>query len=213
MNSRGPAAKGLISERTVREVARTGRALEIAKGTIVTPAARDLARQLGIALVVSGDKAAPTSITVVIGADHGGFRLKESLKPVIAELVFSVTDVGCASPEPVDYPDYCFPVGEMVARREVDRGIVLGGSGIGESIAANKVAGVRAALVTSDETALLTREHNDSNVLALGGRTTRDPEDAVRWLRIWLETPFEGGRHERRLRKILDYEAAHLVRS
>jgi ribose 5-phosphate isomerase B len=100
----------------------------------------------------------------------------------------------------------------MVARGEADRGIVLGGSGIGESIAANKVAGVRAALVTSDETARLTREHNDSNVLALGGRTTRDPEDALRWLRIWIETPFEGGRHQRRIQKILDYEAAHLVR-
>jgi ribose 5-phosphate isomerase B len=102
-------------------------------------------------------------------------------------------------------------VGELVARGQVERGVVLGGSGIGESIAANKVAGVRAALVTSDETARLTRQHNDSNVLALGGRTTHDHEDAVRWLRIWLETPFEGGRHVRRLEKIREYEAAHLL--
>jgi len=150
---------------------------------------------------------------IAIGTDHAGYLLKERLKRVLEQEGHEVVDLGTHSTEPVDYPDYCFPVGEMVARREVDRGIVLGGSGIGESIAANKVAGVRAALVTSDETARLTREHNDSNVLALGGRTARDPEDAERWLRIWLETPFEGGRHERRLQKILDYEAAHLVRS
>ena len=112
---------------------------------------------------------------------------------------------------PVDYPDFCFPVGETVARGEAERGIVLGGSGIGESIAANKVCGIRAALVHSDETARLTREHNDSNVLALGGRTTRSHDDAVRWMRIWLDTAFEGGRHVQRLRKISDYEHSHLI--
>ena len=118
-------------------------------------------------------------------------------------------DVGAYTDEtPSDYPDFCFPVGEMVARGEAERGIVLGGSGIGECIAANKVPRVRAALVTSDETARLTRLHNDSNVLAIGGRTTRDHEDAVRWLEIWLDTPFEGGRHVRRIRKISDYEQA-----
>ncbi len=120
-----------------------------------------------------------------------------------------VVDVGTHAAEPaVDYPDFCFPVAELVARGEVARGIVLGGSGIGEAIAANKVAGVRAAVVTSDETARLTRLHNDSNVLALGGRTN-DHEAAVRWMRIWLETPFEGGRHVPRIEKILAYEAAH----
>ena len=150
---------------------------------------------------------------IAIGTDHAGYTLKERVKRELEQDGHQVSDLGTQSAtEPVDYPDFCFPVGEMVARGEVDRGIVLGGSGIGESIAANKVAGVRAALVTSDETARLTREHNDSNVLALGGRTIRDHEDAVRWLRIWLETPFEGGRHSRRIQKILDYEAAHLVR-
>jgi RpiB/LacA/LacB family sugar-phosphate isomerase len=110
----------------------------------------------------------------------------------------------------VDYPDFCFPVGEKVASGEVERGIVLGGSGIGESIAANKVPGIRAAVVTSAETARLSRLHNDSNVLALGGRTNPDHEAVAAWLRIWLETRFEGGRHEPRLRKIREYEAAHL---
>ena len=119
-------------------------------------------------------------------------------------------DLGTGAPEPpVDYPDFCFPVAERVADGRADRGIVLGGSGIGEAIAANKVAGVRAAVMTSDETARLTRMHNDSNVLALGGRTNATP-DALRWLEIWLETPFEGGRHVARLRKITEYETTHL---
>jgi len=147
---------------------------------------------------------------IAIGTDHAGFELKELLKLELGRLGHEVTDLGTHSTEPVDYPDFCFPVGEMVSRGEVERGIVLGGSGIGESIAANKVAGVRASVVTSDETARLTREHNDSNVLALGGRTTARHEDAVRWMRIWLETPFEGGRHLRRLQKIRDYEQSHL---
>ena len=149
---------------------------------------------------------------IAIGTDHAGFELKERLKRELAGLGHVVVDVGTHSTDPVDYPDFCFPVGELVARGEAERGIVLGGSGIGESIAANKVCGVRASVVTSDDTARLTRLHNDSNVLALGGRTSNH-DDAARWLRIWLETPFEGGRHVARLKKIHDYEAAHAARS
>lgn len=149
---------------------------------------------------------------LAIGADHAGFPLKERLKRELARLGHEVEDLGTgASEPPVDYPDFCFPVAERVADGRADRGVVLGGSGIGEAIAANKVAGVRAAVVTSDETARLTRLHNDSNVLALGGRTHRH-EDAVRWLGIWLETPYEGGRHVARLRKITEYENAHLLK-
>jgi len=147
---------------------------------------------------------------VAIGSDHAGFTLKERLKRELAGLGHDVTDCGTDSTAPVDYPDFCFPVGERVARGEADRGIVLGGSGIGECIAANKVVGVRCALVHSDETARLTRQHNDSNVLALGGRTS-DHEDAARWLRIWLDTAFEGGRHVPRIEKIHAYEQAHLA--
>jgi ribose 5-phosphate isomerase B len=146
---------------------------------------------------------------IAIGSDHAGYELKERLERELAALGHEVLDVGThAALPPVDYPDYCLPVGELVASGQVDRGVVLGGSGIGEAIAANKVAGVRAALVTSDETARLTREHNDSNVMAVGARTNRH-EDAVRWLRIWLETPFEGGRHVARLEKIRAYEDLH----
>jgi RpiB/LacA/LacB family sugar-phosphate isomerase len=149
---------------------------------------------------------------VAIGADHAGYPLKERVKHELARLGHQVEDLGTDGAEPpVDYPDVCFPVAERVADGRADRGIVLGGSGIGEAIAANKVAGVRAAVVTSDETARLTRLHNDSNVLALGGRTNA-AADALRWLGIWLDTPFEGGRHIARLRKITDYESTHLLR-
>jgi RpiB/LacA/LacB family sugar-phosphate isomerase len=149
-------------------------------------------------------------VRVALGSDHAGFDLKERLRRELLALGHQVEDCGTFSTDPVDYPDFCFPVAEKVARGQVDRGIVLGGSGIGEAIAANKVAGVRASVVTSDETARLTRLHNDSNVLALGGRTNPH-EDAVRWLRLWLETPFEGGRHVPRLEKIRAYEQSHLA--
>jgi RpiB/LacA/LacB family sugar-phosphate isomerase len=149
---------------------------------------------------------------IAIGTDHAGFVLKERLVQELRLLGHEVEDLGTHAPEPpVDYPDTSIPVAERVADGRADRGIVLGGSGIGEAIAANKVAGVRAAVVTSDETARLTRLHNDSNVLALGGRTNRH-DDAVRWLRVWLDTPFEGGRHDARLRKITEYETTHLLK-
>jgi ribose 5-phosphate isomerase B len=153
-------------------------------------------------------------VRVALGSDHAGYALKERLKRELTSLGHEAIDLGTHAPEPpVDYPDFCFPVAERVARGEVERGIVLGGSGIGECIAANKVAGVRAALVTSVETAGLTRRHNDSNVIALGGRTNPDHDAVAGWLRIWLETAFEGGRHVPRLEKIAAYEAAHLRRS
>ena len=146
---------------------------------------------------------------IAIGSDHAGYALKQRLVRELEALGHEVEDLGAHAPEPaVDYPDVCFAVAERVADRRAERGIVLGGSGIGEAIAANKVPGIRASVVTSDETARLTPLHNDSNVLALGGRTNPH-DDAVRWLRIWLETPFEGGRHVPRLQKIADYESVH----
>ncbi|MBI1799202.1 MAG: ribose 5-phosphate isomerase B [Candidatus Eisenbacteria bacterium] len=147
---------------------------------------------------------------VALGTDHAGFVLKERLKRELESLGHEIVDLGTHAPEPpVDYPDFCIPVAEMVAVGAAERGIVLGGSGIGESIAANKVRGVRASVVTSAETARLTRLHNDSNVLALGGRTNSDHEAVAGWMRVWLETPFEGGRHLARLGKISNYEAGH----
>jgi RpiB/LacA/LacB family sugar-phosphate isomerase len=149
------------------------------------------------------------AVRVAIGSDHAGLELKERLKRELASLGHDVTDVGTRGPDSVDYPDFSIPVAERVARGEADRGVVVCATGIGASIAANKVPGVRAALVTSDDTARLSREHNDSNVLALGGRSGVPPEDSVRWLRTWLATAFAGDRHARRVAKIESYEREH----
>jgi ribose 5-phosphate isomerase B len=149
-------------------------------------------------------------VRVAIGSDHAGYRLKERVKAELVRLGHQVEDMGTSNAETsVDYPDFTIPVGEAVASGRAVRGVVVCATGIGASIAANKVEGVRASVVTSDETARLTRTDNDSNVLALGGRTTLDFDDALRWLRVWLETPFAGGRHARRVDKIRDYEAHH----
>lgn len=144
---------------------------------------------------------------LAVGSDHAGFALKELVKAELEKLGHEVVDVGTHSgTESVDYPDFSFAVAEAVAAKSVDLGVVVCATGIGASIAANKVVGARASVVTSDETARLTRQDNDSNVLALGAKTAPSAEDALRWMRVWLETPFAGGRHERRVNKIRDYE-------
>jgi RpiB/LacA/LacB family sugar-phosphate isomerase len=146
-------------------------------------------------------------VRVAIGSDHAGFALKERVRAELERLGHDVQDLGTSSAEvSVDYPDFSIAVGERVASGEADRGVVVCATGIGASIAANKVGGVRASVVTSDETARLTRADNDSNVLALGAKTAPSADDALGWLRTWLETPFAGGRHERRVNKIREYE-------
>jgi ribose 5-phosphate isomerase B len=142
---------------------------------------------------------------VVIGADHAGFLLKEHLKQTLQRLGHSVEDFGTDSEESVDYPAICMAVGRAVAEGIAERGIVLGGSGQGEQIAANKVAGVRAALCNDLYTARLSREHNDANVLSMGGRIVAfGLADEI--LGVWLDTPFAGGRHQRRIDQILEAE-------
>jgi ribose 5-phosphate isomerase B len=143
---------------------------------------------------------------IAIGADHAGFALKEHLKKTLGRLGHQAEDVGTHSEAPVDYPFICATVGRMVADGRVDRGIVLGGSGQGEQIAANKVPGVRAALCNDLLTARLSRQHNDANVLAMGGRIVA-PALADEILSVWLETSFEGGRHQRRIDQIAELEA------
>ncbi|MCE9627521.1 MAG: ribose 5-phosphate isomerase B [Candidatus Eisenbacteria bacterium] len=151
---------------------------------------------------------------IAIGSDHAGFVLKEQVRAELVRLGHTVEDVGTDSAEvSVDYPDYGIAVGERVADGRAERGVVVCATGIGISIAANKVEGVRASVVTSEDTARLTRADNDSNVLALGAKTTPQAAEALAWLRVWLETPFAGGRHERRVNKIKDYEAKHSQRS
>lgn len=142
---------------------------------------------------------------VAIGADHAGWALKEDLKGYLEEAGHDVEDVGTGSEDPVDYPPFCAAVGRLVRDGEAERGIVLGGSGQGEQIAANKVRGVRAALCNDLFTARLSREHNDANVLAIGARIVA-PALAREILGMWLATPFEGGRHEPRLALITEIE-------
>jgi ribose 5-phosphate isomerase B len=142
---------------------------------------------------------------VAIGADHAGFLLKEHLKQTLHRLGHSVEDVGTTSEASVDYPPICIAVGRAVAEGRADRGIVLGGSGQGEQIAANKVPGVRAALCNDLFTTRLSREHNDANVLSMGGRIVAyGLADEI--LELWLTTPFAGGRHQRRIDQILEAE-------
>jgi ribose 5-phosphate isomerase B len=140
-------------------------------------------------------------VRISIGSDHAGFEYKEKIKLLLSSLGHEVLDFGTSSTEPVDYPLFIRPRAQAVAAGECERGIVLGGSGNGEAIVANKVRGVRCALCWSLETARLARQHNDSNVLSIGQRML--PEDlALEIVRIWLETPFEGGRHIRRIAEI-----------
>ena len=146
---------------------------------------------------------------IAIGADHGGYRLKEELVPFIRSLGHEVEDVGCSSPLSVDYPDYAIPVCDLVAGEEADRGILVCGTGIGMSIAANKVPGIRCALVHDTFSAKATREHNDTNVLAMGERVI-GPGLAQEVIRIWLETPFSHGeRHVGRVGKVMQLEAKY----
>jgi ribose 5-phosphate isomerase B len=144
---------------------------------------------------------------VAIGSDHAGFELKEHLLAELRRLGHEAVDLGTHSTESVDYPPICAAVGRAVATGDADRGIVLGGSGQGEQIAANKVHGVRAALCNDLYTARLSREHNDANVLSMGGRIVA-PGLASEILELWLATDFGGDRHERRLRQIADIERA-----
>jgi len=142
---------------------------------------------------------------VAIGADHAGYELKRHLVDTLGELGHAVEDLGTHSTEPVDYPPICAAVAVAVVTQRVDRGIVLGGSGQGEQIAANKVIGARAALCNDLFTARLSREHNDANVLAMGGRVVAQGlADEI--LTLWLATEFQGGRHQRRLDQIADLE-------
>ena len=144
---------------------------------------------------------------IALGTDHAGFQTKESVKRLLLELGHSVRDFGAFSSASCDYPDTVVPAAEAVARGECERGIVFGGSGNGEAIAANKIRGIRAGLCWTVEAAELNRRHNDGNVLSLGERLIPAAEiPAI--VRTWLETPFEGGRHSRRVAKLESFGSA-----
>src|SRR5260370_42212827 len=136
-----------------------------------------------------------------IGSDHAGFEYKEKIRGLLQDLGHVVSDFGTHSAQPVDYPLFIRPVAEAVARAECERGVVLGGSGNGEAIVANRVQGIRCALCWNVESARLGRQHNDANMISLGQRMMT-LETAFEIVRAWLETPFEGGRHQRRIELI-----------
>ena len=146
---------------------------------------------------------------IAVGADHAGFGLKEELKAFLIAEGHDVIDCGTDSQTPVDYPAFCAAAAREVAEGRAERGIVLGGSGQGEQMAANKVHGVRAALCHDLYTARLSREHNDANILGMGGRIIA-PAYAKEVVRVWLATPFEGGRHEPRIEQIAMIERGEL---
>ena len=196
---------------TEREIPLAGE-LKVVKGTIFTPSARDLARERGVRIVEVADgqldPPAPAK-SIAIGADHGGFQMKEGLKAILAELGFAAVDIGVFEPTPADYPDIAKKVADLVAGKQTRFGIIVDGAGIGSCMAANKVSGIRAALCYDRASARNSREHNDANVLTLGGRllTQSQAEDVVR---TWLGTPFGGGRHQARVDKIMAIEKANL---
>jgi ribose 5-phosphate isomerase B len=193
----------LITESDVRTAHDRGQPIAVSGPTIVTPAARDLAHHLGVAIrehepPTSSDEA---TRRLAIGADHGGTSLKEVVKPILTELGYDVMDVGSHGSEPVDYPVFAARVAEAVSRGEASLGIMIDGAGIGSAMVANKIPGVRAALCYDLTTAANAREHNNANVLTLGGSLigSRLAGDIVR---TFVQTPFGGGRHQRRVAMI-----------
>jgi ribose 5-phosphate isomerase B len=144
-------------------------------------------------------------VRIAIGSDHAGFELKEALAAFLRDEGHEVLDHGTTSAEPVDYPAFCASVARSVAGGDADRGMVLGGSGQGEQIVANKIHGIRAALCNDPYTARMSRAHNDANVLAIGARIVATAL-AMEIVREWLSTPFDGGRHQRRVGQISEIE-------
>lgn len=194
-----------------------GSKIQIEPGTIVTPMAREiaLARKISIEGVpVKSGQATPAPATgkvVALGADHGGYELKEMLKPFLAELGYEVLDVGTHSKEAVDYPDFAYAVARHVASGAAFRGIIIDGAGIGSCMVANKVPGIRAAMCYDQMSAVNSRAHNDANVLTLGAGLL-GPNLAKQIVKTWLSTHFEGGRHQPRIDKMMAIEARYLKR-
>jgi ribose 5-phosphate isomerase B len=143
---------------------------------------------------------------ISLGSDHAGFEYKQAIAEMLRTQGHEVIDCGTHSADSTDYPLWCIPAAEKVARGEAEKGIVFGGSGNGEAIAANKVKGIRCAIAWSDDTARLGSEHNNANVLSIGERMV-SLETAKRLVDIWLSTPFEGGRHLKRIEELAKYEA------
>lgn len=184
----------------------SGADVNVSPHQIVTPLAREAARERGINLIEPAGSPSPIERakavkTVALGSDHGGFELKQLIRTYLGELGYAPLDCGTFSTEAVDYPDFALAVAELVASGRAWRGIVIDGAGIGSCMAANKVPHIRAALCYDQATAVNSREHNDANVLTLGAGLI-GPALAKQIVKTWLDTPFGGGRHARRVDKI-----------
>lgn len=211
----GRSQKQVIGEDALRDL-EPGSTIEIPADALVTPLAQQLALENRVKLKRSsagpgnppGDQPAQFSRQpadaqrlVALGADHGGYTLKEALKSVVSEAGYGVIDCGTHNTESVDYPDFAYAVAQLVANGQAWRGIIVDGAGIGSCMAANKVPGVRAAMCYDQATAVNSREHNNANVLTLGAGLI-GPNLAAQITRTWLQTGFGGGRHGRRVDKI-----------
>jgi ribose 5-phosphate isomerase B len=209
------ARRPVISEQKIRDAHRGGHGFVLVPDrALITPLARDAARELGIELRKASDNPEsppppPTGPRVVaIGSDHGGFGLKTDLIPFLEKLGWSAQDVGTHSEASCDYPDYAYSVARMVADGRARLGIMIDGAGMGSAIVCNKVYRIRAAVPYNEFTAWNARAHNDANVIALGSRTL-GIEVCKAVVRVFLETDFEGGRHAKRVAKIADVDEAY----
>lgn len=205
--------KTLITEAQVRTAAANGQTtLAVPPNALITPLARDTARELGVAFATELPSVSPPAPShpkthvLALGSDHGGFEMKEDLKPLLKDWGWQVLDVGTSSVKSCDYPDFAFAVARAVALGKADVGIMIDGAGLGSAMVCNKVPGVRAACAYNEFTAWNARAHNNANVLTLGSRTL-GIEVVKRICQTFLATDFEGGRHAKRVDKISDVEA------
>ncbi|MGH2621749.1 MAG: ribose 5-phosphate isomerase B [Anaerolineales bacterium] len=202
-------ARPLIAEREVQAVS-PGGTLNLPEGALVTPLARQLAFERRVSIQAADRRLdSKRSRAVALGADHGGYKLKETLLRSLAEWGYEVFDCGTQNDKPVDYPDYALAVAQLVANGRAWRGVVVDGAGIGSCMAANKVPGVRAAMCYDQATALSSREHNDANLLTLGAGLIGE-NLAKSILSTFLATAFAGGRHTARVAKISNIERRFL---
>jgi RpiB/LacA/LacB family sugar-phosphate isomerase len=168
-------------------------------------------REIVLRVLAENSGRAPDPKSLALGADHGGIELKQILAPYLSQMGYKITDCGAYTPDPVDYPDIAYAVAKLVGEGQVAKGIIVDGAGIGSCMAANKVPGVRAALCYDATTARNSREHNDANVLTLGGRLI-PTQTAREIVRIFLETNCSEPRHQRRVQKIMEIERRYLRR-
>jgi ribose 5-phosphate isomerase B len=194
----------IIDERAIKEYLKRGERILFLPGARLTPAARDLANRFGLQIFAESSAYSPAPHPphkIIVGSDHGGFDLKQSLIEKLKSAGYAILDIGTGSCESVDYPDFALQVAQGVARGKADRGIMIDTFGLASAMAANKIRGVRAAPCWNVEVAKSARGHNDANVITLGGKAVI-PDLAWEMVSAFLQEPFAGGRHERRVRKI-----------